>query len=207
MRILILEIANGTANRLQGAQQPPQLQGAQQPPQCTPGGFWAYFLTFLARDLSQQVRNGRRIHMDRVSAQTVDSGPISDHFWCFCPDSKIRAGPKLGLGPTLKSGLGQGLAQDPQQGLPIPDFFSGPHSGTFFCKLFVAFPGNSSNNVDPADPTLFVAFPGTASNFVDKNPDLTNFWNGAQKKVPEPPGLVGGSGPLVGGLGPSLAQT
>ena len=33
-------------------------------------------------------------------------------------------------------------------------------SGTFFCTFFVAFPGNSSNNVDPADPTLFVAFPG-----------------------------------------------
>ena len=148
------------------------------------------------------------------------------------------------MGPTLKSGLGQGLAQDPQPGLPIPELFSGPHSGTFFCTKFAAFPGTSANNVDPADPTLFVAFPGTASNFVDKNPDLAflakpgmpslgfcqrnfkhflemqkimlgqlgrhyflnflemrrttcrkKFRNGAQKKVPESAGLVGGPKP------------
>ena len=110
--------------------------------------------------------------MDRFSARTVDSGPISDHFGCFWPDLKIRAGPKLGLGPTFKSGLGQGLAQDPQPGLPILERFSGPHSGTFFCKFFVAFPGNSSNHVDPADPTKFVAFPGNSTNNVDKKPDL-----------------------------------
>ena len=33
------------------------------------------------------------------------------------------------------------------------------------------------------------------------------FRNGAQKKVPKPPGLVGVLGPLVEGSGPSLAQT
>ena len=60
-----------------------------------PGGFWAYFFTFLVQDLSQQVRNGRRIHGDRFSGRTVDSGPISDHFWCFWPDLKIRSGPKV----------------------------------------------------------------------------------------------------------------
>ena len=42
--------------------------------------FGGILLTFLARDLSQQVRNGRRIHGDRISGRTVDSGPISDHF-------------------------------------------------------------------------------------------------------------------------------
>ena len=46
-----------------------------------------------------------------------------------------------------------------QPGLQIPELFSGPHSGTFFCTFFVAFRGNSPNNVDPADPTKFWAFP------------------------------------------------
>ena len=68
-------------------------------------------------------------------------------------------------------------------------------SGFFFCKFFAAFPGNSTNNVDPADPTKFVAFPGNASNYVGSNPDLAFL-----EKVPESAGLVGGSGP-------SLAQT
>ena len=54
------------------------------------------FITFLVRDLSQQVRNGRRIHGDRFSGRTVDSGPISDHFW---PDLKIRSGPNLARNP------------------------------------------------------------------------------------------------------------
>ena len=40
-----------------------------------PGEAWAYFFTFWARDLSEQVRNGRRIHVDRFSARTVDSEP------------------------------------------------------------------------------------------------------------------------------------
>ena len=59
-----------------------------------------------------------------------------------------------------------------QPGLPIPELFSEPHSGTFFCAKFAAFPGNCSNNVDPADPTKFEAFPGNSSNNVDQNPDL-----------------------------------
>ena len=80
------------------------------------------------------------------------------------------------------------MAQDPQPGLQIPELFSGPHSGTFFWKFFAAFPGNSTNNVDPADPTKFVAFPGNASNYVGK------FKNGVQKKVPKSAGLVGDSG-------------
>ena len=90
-------------------------------------------------------------------------------------------------------------------GLPIPELFSGPHSGTFFCTFFAAFPGNFANNVDPADPTKFVAFPGNSTNNVDKKPDLA--FLAKQKKVPESPGLVGVFGPLVGGSGPSLAQT
>ena len=49
----------------------------------SPGGFWVYFLTFLARDLSEQVRNGRRIHGDQFSGRTVDSGPISNQILCF----------------------------------------------------------------------------------------------------------------------------
>ena len=58
----------------------PQPQLTAQPVQAVPGGFGAYFFTFLARDLSEQVRNGRRIHVDQFSARTVDSGPISEHF-------------------------------------------------------------------------------------------------------------------------------
>ena len=77
------------------------------------------------------------------------------------------------------------------------ELFSGPHSGTFFCKFFVAFPGNSSNNADPDDPTKFVAFPENSANNADKNPDLA-FSTGAQKKVPESAGLVGGPGPSLG---------
>ena len=114
--------------------------------------------------------------MDRFSARTVDSGPISEHFSCFCPDSKIRAGPKLGLGPTLKSGLGQGLAQDPQPGLPIPELFSGPFARNaksgFSSTLFVEFPGNATNFVGSSGSTLFEEFPGNAAKNV-------------QKKVPE----------------------
>ena len=60
----------------------------------------------------------------------------------------------------------------PQPGLPIPELFSRLHSGTCFCTFLVACPGNSANNVDPADPTKFVAFPGNSTNNVDKNPDL-----------------------------------
>ena len=71
------------------------------------------------------------------------------------------------LGPDPPPG-----AWNPQQGLQVPELFSGPHSGTFFCTFFVTFPGNSSNNVDPTDPTKFDAFPGTAINNVDQNPDL-----------------------------------
>ena len=63
----------------------------------------------------------------------------------------------------MKIRSGPNLARNPQPGLQIPELFSGPHSGTFFCTFFVAFPGNSSNNVDPADQTLFVAFPGTST--------------------------------------------
>ena len=72
----------------------------------------------------------------------------------------------------MKIRSGPNLARNPQPGLQIPELFSGPHSGTFFCKFFVAFPGNSTNNVDPADPTKFVAFPGNATNYVGSNPDL-----------------------------------
>ena len=103
--------------------------------------------------------------LDRFSARTVDSGPISGHCWCFWPDLKIRSGPNLAR--SRQPGV-----RNPQPGLPIPELFSGPHSGTFFCTKFAAFPRNSSNNVDPADPTKFAAFPGNASNYVGSNPDL-----------------------------------
>ena len=56
------------------------------------------------------------------------------------------------LGPTWKSGLGQNLTRSPQPGLQIPELFSGPHSGTFFCALFVAFPGNATENVQKKVP-------------------------------------------------------
>ena len=105
--------------------------------------------------------------LDRFSARTVDSGPVSGHFRCFWPDLKIRSGPNLAPNPQGQTG-----AWNPQPGLPIPELFSGPHSGTFFCTFFGVFPGNSSNNVDPADPTKFAAFPGNASNYVGSNPDL-----------------------------------
>ena len=39
-------------------------------------------------------------------------------------------------------------------------------SGTFPASFFAAFPGNSRNNVDPADPAIFFAFPGNAINNV-----------------------------------------
>ena len=120
-------------------------------------------------------------------------------------------------------GLGQNLAWGPQPGLQIPELFSGPHSGTFFCTFFAAFPGNSSNNVDPADPTKFAAFPGNPTNNVDKNPDLAflvsnflemrrktcrkKFRNGAQKKVPESAGLAGRSRHRLGSPSHTLAQT
>ena len=69
------------------------------------------------------------------------------------------------FGPAWKSWPEHGLerqdeAWTSQPGLPIPELFSGPHSGTFFCTKFAAFPGNCSNNVDPADPTKSEAFPG-----------------------------------------------
>ena len=151
---------------------------------------------------------------------------------------KIRSGPNLAPNP-------QPGARTPQPGLQVPELFSGPHSGTFFCTKFAAFPGKCSNNVDPADPTKFEAFPGNSTNNVDpadpppEMPSLgfcrhyfvkflemrkimlgqrgrhyfgnflemrrktcrKKFRNGAQKKVPESAGLVGGPGPS---LGPAL---
>ena len=99
------------------------------------------------------------------------------------------------LCPTWKSGLGQSVAWraktrpgHPQPGLPIPELFSGPHSGTFFFTFFVAFLGNSSNNVDPADPTKFEAFPGNSTNNVDKKPDLAFLAKPPQEKVSKPAG-------------------
>ena len=83
------------------------------------------------------------------------------------------------LGPTWKSGLGQSVAWraetwpgPPNQACRFRNFFLGPIPELLFCSFFVACPGKSSNNVDPADPTRFVAFPGNSTNNVDKNPDL-----------------------------------
>ena len=60
--------------------------------------------------------------------------------------------------------------------------------------------------------SLFQAFPGNAKNSVGflvlrRTTCRQEFRNGAQKKVLESAGLVGGSGPLVGSSGQSLAQT
>ena len=94
------------------------------------------------------------------------------------------------------------MAWDPYPGPQIPELFSGPHSGTFFCKVFVAFPGNSSNNVDPADPTKFVTFPEKSTKNVDKKPDLAFL-----AKVPESAGLAGRSRPRLASPSNVLAQT
>ena len=79
----------------------------------------AYFFdVFWPQDLSEQVRNGRRMNVDQFSARTIDPGHISDYLWCFGTDLKIRAGPNLGLEPPTRpadSGT-----------------FSGPHSKTCF---------------------------------------------------------------------------
>ena len=79
-------------------------------------------------DPFQRLRNGPGMLLDRFSAQTVDSGPISGHFRCFWPGLKIRSRPNL--------------AWNPQPGLQIAKLFSGPISGFFFCTCFIAFPGN-----------------------------------------------------------------
>ena len=63
--------------------------------------------------------------LDPFAARTVDSGPNSGHFHCFGPNLKIRSGPNL--------------ARTLQPGLPIPELFSGPDSGTFVYACFVAF--------------------------------------------------------------------
>ena len=76
-----------------------------------------------------------------------------------------------------------------QPGPQTPELFCRPHSGTFFCQSCVAFPGNSKNNVRPADPTKFVVFPGNSNNNVDQKPESAflaklrkKFRNGTQKK-------------------------
>ena len=107
----------------------------------------------------------------------------------------------------------QSSAWKPQPGLQIPELFSGPHFGTFFCTFFVAFPGNSSNNVDPADPTLFETFPGNATNNVGSAGStlfeeiLGNATRNVQKKVPEwgPEKSSGNCRPAWGFLAPAWA--
>ena len=95
------------------------------------------FQLLLALDLSEQVRNGRRIHGDRFSGQTDDSGPISDHFWCFGPDLKIRYGPKLGPEPP-KLGL-EAPTRPADSGTfflgPILELFLSPISGIYSTQL------------------------------------------------------------------------
>ena len=118
-----------------------------------PGDFWAYFLTFFARDLSEQVQNGRRIHGDRFSSQTDDSGPISDHFWCFGPDLKIRYGPKLGPEPP-KLGL-----EPPTRPADSGTFFWAPFRN-FFLHVVRHISMKFKNNFDPA---IIFEFPGTAT--------------------------------------------
>ena len=99
-------------------------------------------------------------------------------------------GLQRGGGKCLVNGLA-GQPGHPQPGLPIPELFSGPHSGTFSCTFFATFPENSANNVDPADPTKFVAFPGNAANFVGSAGSTLfeefpgNATKNVQKKVPE----------------------
>ena len=103
----------------------------------------------------------------------------------------------------------QSSAWKPQPGLQIPELFSGPHSGFFSARvsshlarnaksgflstLFFEVPGNAKNNVGSAGSTLFL-------NFLEmrRKSSRKKFRNGAQKKVPESGGLVGGSGPSFG---------
>ena len=103
--------------------------------------------------------------LDQFSARTVHSGPISGHFRCFGPNLKIRSGPNLARSP-------QPGVRNPNQIRRFRNFFLDPIPELFFCAFFAAFPGNSSNNVDPADPTKFAACPGNALNYVGSNPDL-----------------------------------
>ena len=103
-----------------------------------PGAAWAHFFISFAGDSpgkrgtapwsgldpSQRLRNGPGMLLERFSAQTVDSGSISDHFSCFWPDLKIRCGPKLGPEP-------------PKLGLEAPT--RPADSGTFFWAPFRNF--------------------------------------------------------------------
>ena len=100
---------------------------------------------------------------------------------------EIWSGPEHGL-------ESQDEAWTSQPGLQIPELFWGPHSGTFSCKFFAAFPGNSSNNVNPADPTKFVAFPEFSTDNVDKKPDLAFLLSGQtiDQVVPAPGGRDSG---------------
>ena len=86
------------------------------------------------------------------------------------PDLKVRAGPRLGPGPPTRpadSGF----------------FFWAPFRN-FFLQVFRRMSRKKSSRiVDPADPTKFVAFPGNSTNNVDKNPDLAF--------LAKPAGLVG----------------
>ena len=90
----------------------------------SPGRSWTYFFISLVRNLSEQVRNGRRIHGDQFSGRTIDFGPISDHVGCFGPDLEIRSGPKRGL-------EGQQLGPEPPT--------RPADSGTFFWAPFRNF--------------------------------------------------------------------
>ena len=94
----------------------------------------------------------------------------------------------------------------PQTSLDILELFSGPHSGTFFYALFVAFPGTAKNQiifgvswkcqkyVRSAGSTLFSAFPGNATKHEQKK-----VLEGAQKNR--------NIQDLLGVPGQALAQT
>ena len=56
------------------------------------------------------------------------------------------------FGPTWKPGLGQTWPGTPNQACRFRNFFSGPHSGTFFCKFFAAFPGDPEKSSGTCRP-------------------------------------------------------
>ena len=82
------------------------------------------------------------------------SGPI------FSPNRRFwtQFGPFLMFWARLENQVWTKLGPEPPaRPADSGTFFLGPMPELFFCKLFVAFPGISKINVDPADPTfLFV---------------------------------------------------
>ena len=115
-------------------------------------------------------------------------------FWARL-ENQVLYGPNLARNP-------QSSAWKPQPGLQIPELFSGPHSGTFFCTKFVAFPGMPSlvfcrhyfvKFLEMQKIMLGQLGRHYFRHFLEMRriSCRKKFRNGAQKKVPESAGLVG----------------